>query len=155
MKSRLAVMFSEIASRATAFGEPVLGHLCRMAAIEAENASIPWGLPPQSNIACVWDWDVPNDLNRVDPMGAELLGVNARRANIDGLPNACYLKAVHPEDVETVSIGLQKAMEGGVFEARYRIVTSGQARWFLGRGFCTVDKSKRPERFAGALMALE
>jgi PAS fold len=155
MKSRLADLFSEIADKATSFGEPILGHLCRMAAIEAQNASISWSPIAGPSIACVWDWDVPNDLNRVDPMGADLLGVNARRANLDGFPNACYLKAVHPDDVEAVSLGLQEAMKGGVFEARYRIITSGQARWFLGRGFCTVDKSNRPERFAGALMALE
>jgi hypothetical protein len=125
-----------------------------MAAIEAQNTSIPWS-PARPNIACIWDWDVPNDRNRVDPMGAELLGVNSRKASVDGLPNERYLDAVHPDDVAMVSLGLQKAMRSGVFEARYRIISSGQARWFLGRGFCTVDRSNRPERFAGALTALE
>jgi PAS fold len=154
MKSRLVELLSNIAGRATSFGEPVLGHLCRMAALEAETSSIPWEPASTASIVCIWDWDVPNDLNHVDPIGAELFGVVPSRAS-KGLPNDRYVSAVHPEDMEDVRCGLAYAMKTGLFEARYRIIASGQPRWVFGKGFCTVDKLNRPERFAGALMALD
>jgi PAS domain-containing protein len=154
MKSRLVDLFTDLAGKASLFGEPVLGHLCRLAAIEAETATMPWSPAIQPSIACIWDWDVPNDLNRVDPSGAELLGVSVTGAT-KGLPNERYLASVHPDDVEAVSAAVGAAMKHGVFEARYRIIASGQPRWFLGKGFCTIDKSNRPERFAGALIALD
>jgi PAS domain-containing protein len=148
-------LFSNIAGTATSFGEPVLGHLCRLAAIEAETATIPWGPTTKPNIACIWDWDISNDLNRVDPSGAVLLGVGVAEAK-KGLPNERYLAALHPDDVAAVSRGLERAINrGGVFEAKYRIITTGQERWFYGKGFCSLDKSGRPDRFAGALMALD
>jgi len=101
MRSKLADLFKDIAANATTFAEPVLAQLCRMAAIEAENASIPWEHPPKRSIVCIWDWDVTNDVNRVDPAGAHLLGVVPSRAG-KGLPNSHYLKALHPDDLEPI-----------------------------------------------------
>jgi hypothetical protein len=152
MRSKLADLFNGIAANATTFAQPVLAHLCRMAAIEAENASLPWTDTPRLSIAGIWDWDITNDLNRVDPAGAYLLGVLPSRAG-KGLPNGAYLKAVHPDDVGAISRSLGKAMSGGAWEAKYRIITSGQPRWAVAKGFCFIDKSNRPERFTGAIMA--
>ena len=152
MRSKLVDLFDDIAASATAFAEPVLAHLCRMAAIEAEHASVPWDRPSKLHIVGIWDWDITNDLNRVDPAGAHLLGVIPSHAS-KGLPNSHYLKAVHPDDIDAISRSLGKSMTGGVWEARYRIITTGQPRWAFARGFCFIDKSNRPDRFTGAIMA--
>lgn len=152
MRSKLADLFRDIAANATTFAEPVLAHLCRMAAIEAEHASIAWNPRPKLGIAGIWDWDITNDLNRVDPAGAHFLGVIPSRAG-KGLPNSDYLKALHPDDIDPISLSLGKSMKGGVWEGRYRIITSGQPRWVFGRGFCFTDNSNRPERFTGAMIA--
>lgn len=152
MRSKLADLFNAIAANATTFAEPILAHLCRMAAIEAENTTVPWNPTPRLGIVGIWDWDVTNDLNRVDPAGAHLLGVVPSRAG-KGLPNSHYLAAIHPEDVDAISRSLGKSMKGGVWEAKYRIITSGQPRWAVAKGFCFIDKLNRPERFTGAIMA--
>jgi PAS domain-containing protein len=125
-----------------------------MAALEAETTYIPWTDISLPKIACIWDWDVPNDLNHLDGPGAELFGVSPSAAS-RGLPNDRYLSAIHPDDVDDVRRGLAAAQKQGVFEVRYRIVASGQPRWVFGKGFCTIDRSNRPERFAGALIALD
>jgi PAS domain-containing protein len=152
MRSKLAELFNDIAANATSFAEPVLAHLCRMAAIEAEKASVSWMPSPKIGIVGIWDWDITNDLNRVDPAGAHFLGIVPSRAG-KGLPNGHYLQALHPDDVDAISRSLSKSMKGGVWQARYRIIASGQPRWAIGKGFCFLDKSNRPERFTGAIMA--
>jgi hypothetical protein len=101
LRSRIVHLLSDIAGRASAFGEPILGHLCRMAAIEAETTYIPWTDIWLSKIACIWDWDVLNDLNHLDGPGAELFGVSPSAAS-RGLPNDRYLSAIHPDDVDDV-----------------------------------------------------
>jgi PAS domain-containing protein len=154
MKSKLVVLFTDLASRAASFGEPVLGHLCRMAAIEAETANFPWIPDTTPRTIGIFDWDVSNDINRLDPTGAELFGIVPSRAS-NGLPNGKYLTALHPADIDVVGRSLQKASKGGVWEARYRVIASGEARWIFARGHCFVDKSNRPERFAGAMMAMD
>jgi PAS domain-containing protein len=152
MRSKLADLFNAIAANATTFAQPVLAHLCRMAAIEAENAALPWADAPRLSIAGIWDWDVTNDVNRVDPAGAHFLGIVPSRAG-KGLPNSHYLQALHPEDIDTVNRSLGKAIKGGgVWQARYRIIASGQPVWASGKGCCFIDKSNRPERFTGAIM---
>ena len=150
----LARLLSEIASRASAFDEPVLGHLCRMAAIEAEAATMPWKDLSEPSIVCIWDWDVPNDLNHVDPVGAELFGVAPSKAS-RGLPNERYVSSVHPDDREGVRRDLARAMKTGIFEARYRIMVADRSRQVFGKGFCSIDGSNRPERFAGVLIATD
>ena len=154
MKSKLANFLSAIAARASTFDELVLGNLCRLAALEAETVHMPWIDVSPPSIVCIWDWDVPNDLNHVDPQGAELFGVPPSQAS-KGLPNDRYVSSVHPEDIEGVRRGLACAMKKGVFEARYRISVGGQPRWVLGKGFCTIDASNRPQRFAGVLIDID
>ena len=107
MRSKLAELFNDIAANATSFAEPILAHLCRMAAIEAEKASVSWMPSPKIGIVGIWDWGITNDLNRVDPAGAHFLGIVPSRAG-KGLPNGHYLQALHPDDVDAISRSLGK-----------------------------------------------
>jgi PAS domain-containing protein len=152
MKNRLADLLTIIATGAASFSEPILAQLCRLAAMEAENAGISWSPDFAPRTVAVWDWDVANDLNHLDPVGAELFGVSPSRAS-KGLPNSHYLPALHPDDLAPVSRSLANAVKGGVFEARYRIIMSGEPRCVFAKGFCFVDRSNRPERFVGTVMA--
>lgn len=156
MSNTLAALFDEIASRANSFDEPVLAHLCRMAAIESRKTVIPWAAQSQINTGPVglFDWDIANDINRLDPAGAEFFGVAPQKA-AKGLPNGSYLHAIHPDDVETVGTFLHDCMKGGVSEARYRVVTNNRARMIFSKGFCTLDPSNRPDRFAGMMMVVD
>jgi PAS domain-containing protein len=149
--ARLAEIFAKFADQAALFEEPVLAHLCRMAAIEATGTSVPeqtWG-----PIVGIWDWDVANDCNHLDPDGAQLFGIAPEKA-AKGLPNSAYLNAVHPHDVSAVTQALKAAMTGGLFEARYRVLAGSRVRQVFAKGFCTRDQSNRPERLSGAIIQL-
>lgn len=148
----LSEIFAKFADQASLFDEPVLAHLCRMAALEATGTTIPVQ-PASGPIIAIWDWDLVNDRNHMDPDGAKLFGVSPKMA-AKGLPNSAYLNAVHPDDVAAVSLALGTALTGGVFETRYRLVTGNRVRQVFAKGFCTLDQSNRPERFPGAVMEL-
>jgi PAS domain-containing protein len=151
MGRTLADLFAEIASRANSFDEPVLAHLCRMAAVESRRTVIPWDEETKPDSVGIFDWDVANDINHLDPIGAEFFGVDAAKAG-RGLPNHRYIGAIHPDDMCSVNAFLLDCMKGGVAEASYRIISSSQPpRWIFAKGFCTLDKSNRPERFAGMM----
>jgi PAS domain-containing protein len=148
----LSEIFGKFADQAALFDEPVLAHLCRMAALEATGTVIPVQ-PAWGPIVAIWDWDVVHDRNHLDPDGARLFGISPEKA-AKGLPNSAYLKAVHPDDVADVAQALAGALTDGVFEARYRIVTGNRIRQVFAKGYCTRDGSNRPERFPGAIMEL-
>jgi PAS domain-containing protein len=154
MARTLSDLLQEIASRASLYEEPVLAHLCRMAALEADRASVPLqGIA--HNVIGFWDWDVANDLDHLDPNCAALFGVAPALAR-KGLPISVYLKAVHPRDILLLNRAIGGALKsGGAFEAEYRIVTDDRVRWVFAKGYCTLDKSNRPERFPGVVMELQ
>lgn len=152
MAKPLQKLFAELALLAQGSNEVILAHICRMGELAAEGKDIRVGFEP-NDIAAIWDWDISNDLNRVDARGAELFGVPPLRAN-QGLPNSIYISAVHPDDRERVVAELSESLKGGEFRSHYRIIASGQPRTVFARGHCFLDQSHRPSRFPGAIMEL-
>jgi PAS domain-containing protein len=153
MSKTLSVLLTEIARRATSFNEPVLSYLCKMAALEALDKAVPAPLVTGNAIG-IWDWDVASDCDHLDPGCAELFGVNSKRAQA-GMPISTYLRAIHPDDIHSVSNAiLHSVKDGGVFEAQYRVISSGRIRRVFAKGFCTLDSSHRAERFPGVVLEL-
>ena len=153
MTEALSELFARIAGQAALFDEPILAQLCRMAALESRKGRMPaLGIMPK--LIGIWDWDVSHDLNHLDPNCAELFGIEAPLA-AKGLPNNRYITAVHPDDLKEVNRLITQALtEGGIFEARYRVVQGDRPKWVFARGFCTLDASGRPERLPGAIIEL-
>jgi PAS domain-containing protein len=153
MSDTLTELFAEIAAQATAFDEPVLAHLCRLAALQATGASVPFQRESRKLIG-IWDWNVAEDVNHLDPNSAALFGVEPAKA-AEGLPNDAYIKAIHPNDLAHFNHRLAQTLKtGGVFEAEYRVLKNGGVKRIFARGLCTLDKSNRPERLPGVLMEL-
>jgi PAS domain-containing protein len=151
MPRDLSELFAEIARQASHFDEPVLAYLCRMAALEASKTNVPLAQREQKIIG-IWDWDVPNDLNHMDANCAAAFGANPEQGR-RGMPNDTFLKAIHPHDLHSALTALGNSLNvGGEYETSYRIISEGRERWVVARGFCTLDKSMRPERFAGVVM---
>jgi PAS domain-containing protein len=158
MAKTLSEVLSEIAKRAASFNETVLAYLCEMAAMEAQGMEAKGKAVPaphvEGNAVGIWDWDVSSDRNHLDPGCAELFGVNAKTAQA-GMPIDAYLRAVHPDDIQLVRNAiLATVKDGGVFEAQYRVISSGRIRRVFAKGFCTLDSSRRAERFPGAIIEL-
>ncbi|MFT4115587.1 PAS domain-containing protein [Bradyrhizobium sp.] len=153
MARTLSDYLIEIAEHAARFDDKVLEHLCRMTALHAYRTNPPLQLRSQTIIG-IWDWDVVNDRNHLDPNCSRLLGQDPD-AGAKGVSNTACLSAVHPDDVAAVSQKLARAFQGGVYEAEFRIVSGGTVRRVIGRGYCTVDPSGRPERFPGAIFELD
>lgn len=153
MTKTLGDYLIEIAERAAQFDDQVLAHLCRMTALHAHRTNPPLQLRSQAIIG-IWDWDVAHDRNHLDPGSSCLFGHDPA-IGAKGVPNASCLSSVHPDDVGPVGEAISSALNGGVFEAEYRIISGGSARWVFARGYCTLDQSKRPERFPGAIFELD
>lgn len=153
MAKTLSEYFAEIAERAAHFDDKVLSHLCKMTALHAHRTKPPLQLRSHAIIG-IWDWDVARDLNYLDPDCSRLFGHDPA-AGAKGVANATCLSSVHPDDVGQVSQAIAQAFDGGVFEAEYRIVSGSRVRWVFARGHCTLDQSKRPERFPGAIFEFD
>jgi PAS domain-containing protein len=152
MARSLSELFAEIAQQASYFSEPVLAHLCRMAALEAGKTAVPFSRKEQKIIG-IWDWDVPNDLNHMDPNCALAFGATPEQGR-KGMPNDIFLTAIHPDDLAPTMKALGAALKGGTYEAKYRIITEGFETRIFAKGFCTLDGSMRPERFPGVIMEI-
>jgi PAS domain-containing protein len=152
MARSLSELLKEIAGQASSFDEPVLSYLCQMAALEANNTVVPVQRIGH-NLVGMWDWDVSNDLTHSDPNCAALFGIASARAR-KGLSIGSYLKAVHPDDVSLLKQTIANTLNGGIFEAEYRIITNSNERWVFAKGYCTLDRWGRPERFPGMITEL-
>lgn len=151
MAHTLNGLFSEIAAQATLFDEPILAQLCRMAALEADGKSVPFQSVNPKLIG-IWDWDVTNDLNHMDPNCADLFGVDPVAARA-GVARSKYIGAVHPDDLPRINRCLSSVLKtGGVYQIDYRIIRNDRLKQVHARGFCTLDRSGRPERLPGAIM---
>jgi hypothetical protein len=140
-------LLTYLAQHAGSLNQNVLAHICRIGALEAHknNASSP--IP----VVGIWDWDVAND---IDSTCAELLGIDPRKGS-KGVPNHSCIAALHPDDIAQTSQRLERAVRvGGELELEYRIIKNGATRWYWAKGFCTLDKSLRPERLAGAILEM-
>ena len=85
----MAINFAEalnlFADHAAAADEPVLAHVCRMAALEAQGKNVTVPLTGMG-IVGFWDWDAVNDINHLDEGCAELFGVDpgpSQKRNVD------------------------------------------------------------------------
>lgn len=153
----MALNFAEalnlFADHATAADEPVLAHICRMAAREARGKDIAAPLISMSIIG-FWDWDAVNDINHLDEGCAELFGVDPAQAK-NGMSINDYMKAVHPDDVPRLTSAIMQTLQtGGPIEIRYRVMSNGSVRHVLAKGVCTLDASGRAERFPGLILEL-
>ncbi|WP_299803778.1 PAS domain-containing protein [Tardiphaga sp.] len=99
----------------------------------------------------VWDWDVVNDQIYSDSSFALMFGVDAEDA-ARGQPLNVWLNAIHPNDLDTVIVDIEKAKRGQLFSREYRIVTKGETHWVHAHGKCTLDKDGNAVRFPGALL---
>jgi len=151
MAATLTELLDRISEQARRFHEPVLAHICRVAALEAQGKDIPVPLTGMTIIG-MWDWDAVNDVNHLDEGCAELFGVDPVQAR-QGMSINDYLKAVHPDDIQRLVDAIMYALKhGGPLEIRYRINSNGRVRHVLARGTCTLDKSGRALRFPGLML---
>jgi PAS domain-containing protein len=147
MTKPLSDVLKHLADHASSLNEKVLSHILRMGVLEADKSSVPAPVP----ILGVWDWDLTNDLAYLDPICAEMFGVEPKT----GVPSSAWIKAIHPDDIPLVSNEIQKTMkDGGAYQLEYRLIINDRVRWILSKGYCTLDQSKRPERFPGAILEI-
>ena len=153
MDLNFAEALNLFADQATAANEPALAHICRMAALEAVEKTLP--VPVTSmGIVGFWDWDAVNDINHLDEACAELFGVDPVQAR-NGMSINDYMKAVHPDDVPRLTSAIMQTLQtGGSIEIRYRVMSNGHVRHILAKGVCTLDALGRAERFPGVILEL-
>jgi len=153
MALNLAETLSLFADHAAASDEPVLAHICRMAALEAKGKDV---TVPHTNISIIgmWDWDAVNDINHLDEGCAKLFGVDPVQAR-NGMSINDYMRAVHPDDVDRLTSAIMQTLKaGGPIEIRYRVLSNGRVHHVLARGVCTLDKTGRAARFPGVILEL-
>jgi PAS domain-containing protein len=163
MRKPLGDICAAFARYAEARNYDFLGYLLRMAAAEAyqvtqENDAFEVAynrrIKAKELIVGVWDWDVANDRNYLDPKCAEMFNISPDAA-ARGLPNALYSEAIHPMDMEAAATDLDRAIKnGGRFESEYRVIKDDRVRWVYARGMVILDGSRRPLRFPGAIVEI-
>jgi PAS domain-containing protein len=161
MRRPLGDVCLDIASFAQQRKHEFLSYILRLAAAEAYKSTaeedvfelpIPRKAAAKGLIVGIWDWDISNDRNYLDPGAAELFNIDPTRA-AQGLPNTSYLSAIHPDDVAKVHSAIAQSMRlGGIFECEYRLIRDDRVSWVLARGNCTLDRHGRPVRLPGALV---
>jgi PAS domain-containing protein len=147
MTKSLSDTLRHLADHAASLNEKVLYHILKMGVIEARNKGMPAPLP----VLGIWDWDLTSDLAYLDPTCASMFGVAPRK----GVPSSAWMSAIHPDDVHSVSDEIRKTLKvGGAYQFEYRLIVNDRVKWILSKGYCTLDKSNRPERFPGAILEI-
>lgn len=100
-----------------------------------------------------WDWDIADDVLRIDPRFAELYGLNPEAAYQD-LPTASFFTAIHPADRARIRIAVAGMLAGAErFSKEFRVVApDGSTLWMHGRGQAHLDENGEPVRFTGLLI---
>jgi signal transduction histidine kinase len=90
------------------------------------------GLAASAAELAMWMWDIPRDEVWTTDKGRALFGF----AQSEKINFGRFLDALYPEDRDTVSRAVAKAVNGaGEYESEYRIVLpGGEVRWIAGRG---------------------
>ncbi len=106
-----------------------------------------------SDLVGTWDWDIPGDSFYVDPRFARLFGVDPALAD-KGVPIETYLRGIHPDDLERVSMAINEAVEtASPYAEEYRTIdVDGAVHWIFARGRCFHDAEGKPLRFPGAIV---
>jgi PAS domain S-box-containing protein len=99
-----------------------------------------------------WVFDIRSNRMFADRNLAELFAVSEADANGGRLE--AYLKAIHPDDLEEVSLLVQKAIETGKpYQASYRVRnTAGGWRFVVARGKVEYDQNGLPLHMAGVIL---
>lgn len=154
MKRPLGDMCTDIARYAASRNHEFLAHLLRIAAVEAdanapgETYAVP-AIASKDLVIGLWDWDVPNNIRRLDETGASLFGYGKRAQ----FSEQDLVARIHPDDVaEWRRKVLKTATIGGTYSHQYRIIRNDSLIWVRAKGQCILDKSGRPERFPGAVI---
>jgi PAS domain-containing protein len=161
MRDTLEALCIDIAKVAEEKDHELLGHLLRVAAMEAAQNAVTldaFQLPiskfakSADHIIGMWDWDVTNNRNYLDARCAEYFNVDAALAE-KGLPNELYGQAIHPDDIGRNIEALDIAIKcGGAYVNEFRVVQGDRVRWVHARGKVTLDGSNRPVRFPGVIV---
>ncbi len=99
-----------------------------------------------------WEFDSVKNLVRADPNLARMFGVSLDDEASGSLES--YLKAIHPDDQERVTEGIEQALKSGsTYENEFRIVGSDdKVRWVVARGRVERDDSGKAIRLPGVAM---
>ncbi|GAP95865.1 hybrid sensor histidine kinase/response regulator [Leptolyngbya sp. NIES-2104] len=98
-----------------------------------------------------WRWDLRQNLIFIDLEFANLFGVLPENAS-QGLPIEFFLAGMHPDDRESVSAAIRKAIDTGEeYFAEYRLQSVKGERWVLARGRVEYDANEIPISFPGAV----
>ncbi len=103
-----------------------------------------------SGVVATWDWDLATGLVYADENYARIYGFDAARAAA-GAPLDDYLKAIHPQDVQSVRWGVDRTLaDGAAFSCEYRVIRPDDSvRWIFARGRLVRNAKGVPARFAG------
>jgi two-component system cell cycle sensor histidine kinase/response regulator CckA len=98
----------------------------------------------------VWHWDVLENRRSFDDQVCHLLGIDP--ATFTGSEEE-FLRAVHPDDRETIKAALRRTLDhGAVYEPEYRVVwPDGSIHEVAARGRLAYDGAGRPTRLNGIL----
>lgn len=101
----------------------------------------------------LWDWNVQTDKVWYAPRFRELLHYDSRTT--DDFPDvlASFQACLHPDDRGRVMDSIYQHLDGGPpHDEEYRLkLSSGQYRWFRGRGQAKWDAAGTPVRMAGSI----
>jgi PAS domain S-box-containing protein len=96
----------------------------------------------------MWMWDIPRDEIWTTDEGWALFGI----AKSGKITFKDFLRAVYPEDRETVYQAVTKALNGGgEYDSEYRVKHGGKIRWIAARGSVEFEGDK-PVRMRGVLL---
>lgn len=132
-----------------------LPYLMKLAATEAyESLDEPINPFMQTKSLGLWDWDISTNLVYADETTARLFGVDPGKSK-QGLDLRHFEDSIYSDDMPKYSSALHAAAKnGGVFEARYRIISHGNLVWIYAKGTCFLSSGKAPVRFPGALVEM-
>ncbi|MDO9417162.1 PAS domain-containing protein [Pararhizobium sp.] len=102
-----------------------------------------------------YTWKVDQDVVYADATVARLFGLPVDAAK-SGLPIQRFLTAIHPDDLERVSVSITSAIEtGDVFRQDYRVIPApGRIVPILAMGQCFRNADGKPVEYAGMLFDL-
>lgn len=102
-----------------------------------------------------WDWDLVADRVYADAEVAELYGVPVLDAE-QGTSVQVYLPRIFPEDLERVTMLLERARRtGGAYRATYRLMSPNGEKNILAVGRVVLDADRRAIRFPGTVIEMQ
>ncbi|HEX2973196.1 MAG TPA: PAS domain S-box protein [Tepidisphaeraceae bacterium] len=98
-----------------------------------------------------FEWDVATDRLCPDQNFARLFGLQLDRTGT--APMGDFIHVLHPDDRDRVMKQIRQTMDrSGDYQAEYRVINAGRARWISGRGKVQRDAVGRALRFTGVVL---